>query len=206
MSSQSQSSAWSRVPLNRDTVLGAARRRVVESGLGSLSSRVLAADLGVTPMALYRHVRDMDDVLGAVVDDALADLGIPDLSEPWRAWLESLAQSLRRLFQEQPSALGLFTRQPVTTPAARKRLTSAVAVLTAAGFCRGDAERAYAAVHTYTIGFCALESGRRGAPVQPTSLDGAADRASVTIRGFVSEDQFLVGLRALVSGLAAGSG
>jgi AcrR family transcriptional regulator len=203
MNSHNRPGGGHAVSLSRAAIIEAAQRQAAESGLESLSSRMLATQLGVTPMALYRHVRDMDEVFGAVVDRVLGDIGTPDPSEDWRDWLEHLAQGLHRLFQEHPAALGLFTRQPVTTPAARLRLTSATAVLTAAGFSPEDAERFYAAVHTYTIGFCALEVGRRGDSERPVPLDAAEDRASVAIRGFVTEEQFLFGLRALVSGLAA---
>jgi hypothetical protein len=56
-------------------------------------------------------------------------------------------------------------------------------------------------VHTYTIGFSALEEGRRRTPAPSGPLDAPEDQASITIRGFVSEDQFVHGLRALISGL-----
>lgn len=203
MSREPRSRAGPAGSLSREVVLEAAQRQAAEFGLESLSSRTLAAHLGVTPMALYRHVRDMDEILGALVDRALADIGTPDPSGHWRDWLERLAQGLRRLFHESPAALGLFTRQPVTTPAARERLRSATSVLTDAGFSSEDAGRAYAAVHTYTIGFCALEAGRRAAPERAVPLDVPDDPASVTIRGFVTEEQFLLGLRALVTGLAS---
>lgn len=190
-----------RVALTREYILHAAQEQAAESGLESLSSRTLAARLGVTPMALYRHVRDMDEIVGALVDDFLGAVGIPDRSLAWRQWLELLAQGLRDLFRDHPAALALFTRQPVTTPAARRRLEMAMAVLTAAGFPPDEAVRAYAAVHTYTVGFCALEAARRRGPEAAAPLDEADDPFSVAIRGFVAEEQFLVGLRALVDGL-----
>ncbi len=190
-----------RVALTRESVLHAAQEQAAQSGLESLSSRTLAARLGVTPMALYRHVRDMDEIVGALVDELLGAVGTPDRSVDWCQWIELLAQGLRDLFRDQPAALGLFTRQPVTTPAARHRLEAAMVVLAAAGFPPDEAVRAYAAVHTYTVGFCALEAARRRGPEETAQLDDANDPFSVAIRGFVTEEQFLVGLRALVDGL-----
>ena len=49
---------------------------------------------------------------------------------------------------------------PVTTPAALARIESALAVLRAAGFEGSDAAQGFAAVHTFTIGFAALEVSR----------------------------------------------
>jgi len=179
-------------------VLQAAHEQVQADGLGSLSSRTVAARLKVTPMALYRHVEDMDEIVTAVVDGLLAELGVPPADLGWRRWLEDLAHSLWIMFREHPEALALFNRRPVTSPAARRRLEAAIEVLGRAGFEEGAAVRAYAAVHTYTIGFSALDAGRRKSPTPGAPLDAASAR----ILGFVTEDQFLHGLRALIAGLA----
>jgi TetR/AcrR family tetracycline transcriptional repressor len=189
-----------RVQLSREVVLAAAAAQAQEGGLDSVSSRTLAARLGVTPMALYRHVRDMDEIVAALVDGLLVTVGLPDPGLDWGEWLERAAWSLRDLFLEYPRALGLFNRQPVTTEAARARLGAAVGVLARSGFTAGDATRAYAAVHTYTIGFCSLEAGRRRAPASSESGDAPDDLGRV-IRDFVTEEQFRFGLRALVAGL-----
>jgi AcrR family transcriptional regulator len=74
--------------LTRDAILEAARRRLEEDGTGTVSLRLIAFDLGVTPMALYTHVEGMDDILDALaeqwfvkipepgLDDARRDLGV----------------------------------------------------------------------------------------------------------------------------------
>jgi TetR/AcrR family tetracycline transcriptional repressor len=192
-----------RAPLSRELVLDAARAQVDDAGLESLSSRTLAARLDVTPMALYRHVEDMDEVIGVIVDRLLEDLGTPPPSPDWQSWLEQLAQAFRADLRTHPDMLALFARRPITSPAARQRLQAAIDVLGGAGFSTDEATRAYAAVHTYTIGFSALEEGRRRTPAPSGPLDAPDDPASVTIRGFVSEDQFVHGLRALIVGLGS---
>lgn len=146
---------------SRELVLDAARAQVDDAGLESLSSRTLAARLDVTPMALYRHVEDMDEVIGVIVDRLLEDLGTPHPSPDWQSWLRNLAQAFRADLRTHPDMLALFARRPITSPAARQRLQAAIDVLGGAGFSTDEATRAYAAVHTYTIGFSAL--GRAGA-------------------------------------------
>jgi AcrR family transcriptional regulator len=195
-----------RRPLSRDVVLDVARAQVADGGLESLSSRTVAARLSVTPMALYRHVADMDEVIGVVVDDLLRDLGTPPPTSDWADWLEQLAQALRAALRQHPAMLALFNRRPITSPAARRRLEVAVEVLTASGFTPEGATQAYAAVHTYTIGFSALDEGRRTTPAPSGPIDAAGDESSVAIRGFVSEEQFVHGLRALIAGLGPPSG
>jgi AcrR family transcriptional regulator len=155
-------------------------------------------------MALYRHVRNKDEILDAVTDTLLARLGLPPTpARPgdWRGWLETAAESFRRLLVDQPLAIGVFARGPVTTPAARQRFATSIEVLTAAGFDHDGAVRAYAAVHTYTVGFCTLEASRRHHHERPGG-EGDDDASAHVIREFVSDEQFTHGLRALLAGLS----
>lgn len=72
----------SRVPLDRARVIRAAVGYADEHGLDALSMRALAAELGVVPMALYKHVADKDDLTGAMIDAVVA--GYPAPSAPGR--------------------------------------------------------------------------------------------------------------------------
>lgn len=56
----------------RADVVGRAIDLLEEVGLGGLSMRRLAADLGVQPSALYHHVASKQELLGAVADEILA--------------------------------------------------------------------------------------------------------------------------------------
>jgi AcrR family transcriptional regulator len=188
-------------PLTRELIVEVALARAVADGFESLSTRRLADDLGVTPMALYRHVRNKDEIVDAVVDALLRTVAAPRAARSdWRGWLEEQARSLRGLFQRHPIAVEAFARRPVTTPVALARLASAVGVLQEAGFGRDDAVRAFAAVHTYTVGFCTLEAARSAA-TGPQLAAASVDVDAAAIREFVSEDQFGHGLRALLAGL-----
>ena len=52
-----------RPPLNRDRVLRAAVALADEAGIEALSMRSLAEQLGVVPMALYKHVANKEELL-----------------------------------------------------------------------------------------------------------------------------------------------
>jgi TetR/AcrR family tetracycline transcriptional repressor len=190
--------------LTRDQIVAHAVRHARHHDLGSLSLRALADELGVTPMALYRHVRNKDEILEAVADKLLADAGTPTFKRSWRRFLEEIAESLRAVLTAYPEITELITRQPLTTPTAQARLTAAIEALTLAGFTRPRAVRAYAAVHTYTIGFCALEAGRRTGAMALDAVNEDDDPVAEMIRRFVGQDQFRFGLRAMLDGFAAG--
>ncbi|MGH3275438.1 MAG: TetR family transcriptional regulator [Streptosporangiaceae bacterium] len=59
--------------LSRARIVDAAYSTVREHGLGGLSMRRLAHDLGVQPGALYYHVASKQDLLAAVAERILAD-------------------------------------------------------------------------------------------------------------------------------------
>ena len=164
---------------------------VKAGGYDQMTVRSLAAELGVSPMSLYRHIRDKDDLLDEVVDRLLANAWRPRCAkEDWRAWMAEAADRLRRLLVSQPAALHVYLRHPVVSPAAIARMEAMMSVLRRAGAEEQAARRAYAAVHTYTIGFAALESSRvswapRGLP--PTAWRTSSQptrRPSSSPKGF----------------------
>ena len=62
--------------LDRATVVEAARQLLDDEGLAALSMPRLGERLGVTAMALYRHVSDRADLESAVVELVLSDLDV----------------------------------------------------------------------------------------------------------------------------------
>src|ERR1700722_17541618 len=57
----------------RDRIFKAARRLFDEKGIEAVSLRVVAKKVGITPMAIYRHFEDKEDLIDALVLDGLAD-------------------------------------------------------------------------------------------------------------------------------------
>lgn len=67
----------------RDRILDAARKAFDRAGLEGLSLRDIAAQVGITPMAIYRHFDGKDALVDALVLDALGE---------WSAIVEALPQ------------------------------------------------------------------------------------------------------------------
>lgn len=163
-----------------------------------MTIRSLAASLGVAPMTLYRHVNNKDDLLDEVADRLLEEVWEPAARrENWRAWVAESARRLRDLLTSQPAVLYVYLRHPVASPAAMARMHASVAVLTDAGFGKGSAEKAYASVHTYTVGFAALEASRaRWAPAIEIKSSAQRQLSAIT-----SPKQFSYGLEMLLNGI-----
>ena len=195
-----------RVPwgtISREDIVQAAVRIVTADGDEDLSIRKLAASLGVAPMSLYRHVRDKDDLLDEVVDRLLAGVWRPEAAEDdWQAWVAEAASRLRDFLVSQPAALHVYLSHPVVSPAAVERMTVMMSVLRRAGIDEETARSAYGAVHTYTIGFAALEASRaRQAP--------GGEHANGLVRqlaAYTTTRQFTDGLNYLLEGVSARAG
>jgi TetR/AcrR family transcriptional regulator, tetracycline repressor protein len=105
-------------------------------GLDGLTIRRLAADLGVTPMALYWHFRSKEELLAGLADQIWSEIDTDlDSSADWvdqlRALLESLVQVLRR----HPSAAQLLIGgEKRNSEAALRASEAALAVLHRGGF------------------------------------------------------------------------
>jgi AcrR family transcriptional regulator len=87
--------------LDRDTVVARALALVDAEGLEALTIRRLAVDLGVTPMALYWHFRNKDELLDALVEHLLGTVTLPELpavpavpAVHGRDWAEQLHAAL----------------------------------------------------------------------------------------------------------------
>lgn len=97
----------SRARLQRDLIVQRALEIADREGLDAVSFRRLAVDFGVTPMALYRHVADRDDLLGAMSDLVLAEIEVPEQVDD--DWVRTLRDVLR-------SAVTAYSRHPAARP------------------------------------------------------------------------------------------
>jgi AcrR family transcriptional regulator len=177
--------------------------RFVEAGdFEKMTIRGIARELGVAPMSLYRHVRNKGDLLGEVVDRLQERSWRPEVTESdWRAWVAEAADKLRHFLVTQPAALHVYLRHPVVSPAAMARMKAMTDVLGQSGADVEAVRRAYAAIHTYTVGFAALEAswGDR-LPIDDNRGDGNDDLAE-QLAAYTTPSQFAVGLRYLLDGI-----
>jgi len=94
------------------TIVEAAVRIADADGVGAVSMSRVAAEVGVTAMALYRHVGSKDELLILMVDAALGGPpAMPDEEAPWRDGLDAWGMGLLAAYQNRPWAL----RVPITT-------------------------------------------------------------------------------------------
>ena len=73
-----------RVPLSRDRVLAGAITVADAGGIGALTIRTLAQELGVKPMSVYHYVANKDEIIDGIVDLVYAEIDLPVPGGDWR--------------------------------------------------------------------------------------------------------------------------
>lgn len=112
-------------------------------GLEAVSLRRIAQELGVTPMALYRHVRDKQDLINAMTEAVLEGMDATIGFRPGMTWSERMRLAIEN-YKEQIDARPLFLPLSIAytgegPPAFWKVLEDLLAILLDAGFGRRDA-------------------------------------------------------------------
>ena len=87
--------------LSRDSIVDRAVAIADLEGLDAVSIRRLGQEFGVTPMALYWHVKNKDELLDAMGDELFA--GVSTELEAGTSWLEQL-RSLVQRYPQTPEA------------------------------------------------------------------------------------------------------
>jgi AcrR family transcriptional regulator len=157
--------------IDRDAVLAASLALADREGLDALTMSAVARRLGVTPMALYRHVRDKADLLDGVVERLLDELPDPDPELDWPAQLQGLGRALRATARRHPAVFPLLLQRPAVTPGARRARDHVVTALRRAGVGPAAAARVERLVSTMVLGFAASEASGRFAAHSRRTID-----------------------------------
>jgi AcrR family transcriptional regulator len=177
-----------RKPLSRARVLQTAVALADEAGPEAFSMRGLAQELGVVPMALYKHVANKDELLDGMVDIVFSEIELPSEDLDWRSAMRGRAISTREALKRHSWAIGMMeSRHP--GPANLRSHNAVMGCLREAGFSFEMAVHAYSVQDAYIYGF-ALQERDLGFET-PASAGEAAQRRAETI-GALDDYPYLV--------------
>jgi AcrR family transcriptional regulator len=175
--------------LTRDAVVARALEIGTAEGLEAVSLRRVAQEFGVTPMALYRHVRDKQDLINAMAEAVLDGIDATAAYRPGMTWTERLRQALDS-YKEQIDA------RPVALPLSIaysggegprgfwRVLEDLLAILLDAGFERRDAIALVRLTSSLVAGYLLLLKQGEPLPVD-------AHQADLIRRGFALSQRSL---------------
>jgi AcrR family transcriptional regulator len=152
-----------RAVLTRERVVAEALATVGADGVQALSMRSLATRLDVVPGALYRYVRNKEQLHDLVLDAILAEVDVEtDPAAHWTEQVTTLAHRLRTVLEARPGIAGLLTSRAPLTPHSLALAEAFLRPLDEAGLGRSDAAMAYHLVHDYVVGFALSDRASTG--------------------------------------------
>lgn len=194
--------------LSTGRIVDAARELVDAEGLAAVSTRRLAAELGVSGPSLYNHFRTKDQILEAVADSVSAqvDLSMFDDGRDWRTALHDWAVSYRTALRDHPNIVPVLARGPGRRPAALRLADAVYGAMVDAGWPPAHATSIGALMRYFIMG-SALGSFAAGFVGDEEAYDPAdyphlqqAHRLP-ELQEKIDERAFETGLRALLDGL-----
>jgi TetR/AcrR family tetracycline transcriptional repressor len=149
-------------------------------GLDALTIRRLATELGVTPMALYWHFRNKEELLAAVGDQVWSELDTDiDAAAPWYLQMRGLMESLLHVLRSHPCASQLILQGEKQNDAALVASETALEVLRRGGF---DAEHAAAITRNALWTGLMLTMSEPGFHLTMTEAERAEEQRKIRVR------------------------
>ncbi len=204
--------------LTRDAVLRRALERADAVGLDALSMRSLASELGVVPMALYKHVANKDELVDGMVDLVWAEVE-PPAGATWREAMRARAVSLREALRRHPWAVGLMESRMRPGPANLAAHNAMMGCLREAGYPFRTTVHVTSVLDAYVYGFAlqektlpfdtAEESGEVAAEKEQSVPPELAQRfpyllevvAELAQAGYDYDEEFATGLDLILDGV-----
>jgi AcrR family transcriptional regulator len=159
MSPKAAADAEKRVPLSRERLLRGAIAIANAAGIGALTMRSLAQELGVKPMTLYHHVANKEEILDGIIDVVFGEIDLPPADADWRSALRHRAISARNVLGRHPWATPLMESRAAPGPATLRQHDAVIGTLRRAGFTIEMTAHAYSLLDSYVYGFVLTEAG-----------------------------------------------
>lgn len=169
------------------------RRKIVETaldlldevGMDGLSTRRLAAELGVKGPSLYWHFKNMRELFDHMAE-ALLESALPDADafpQDWRAWLAEGARGIRRAALSHRDGARLLAASRPTGRSAGVTFLAMAGRLRSEGFRFEEAQSTLMGLARYAMGWALYEQLAPG-------------------RAANSDEAFEFGLQAMIAGIA----
>ena len=210
-----------RTPLNKERVLRAAVAIADKIGVESLSMRKLADELGVVPMALYKHVANKEELLDGMVDMVIREIEGRASGADWKPAARHRILAARRVLRRHPWASRVIESRTNTTPAVLDYLNSMIGIFRNGGFSADLTHHAMHVMGSRLLGFTqelfddsrpldpqtvtamVRELGARYPYVVEMAIAASHDEGSIVGQGCDDQFEFEFALDILLDGLEA---
>ncbi|MEV1249000.1 TetR/AcrR family transcriptional regulator [Nonomuraea sp. NPDC050022] len=200
--------------ISRADIVSAAHRLIEAEGTESLTMRRLAREVGTTPMALYHHVHDKEELLLLLLDDYAAGMPRPELPDEPDERMAAAAIAMHDALVGVPWIVDVLRADDLLSVNALWYPEMIIDAAVRAGLSLERAVAAYRIIWHYTAGeitarAAALRRREEGGPTYRRQVFAALDAEALPRLAAVggrweeltARDTYGEGLRALVAGL-----
>ena len=202
-------------PIRRSALVApAAVTTASRDGIDALTMRRVAQELDSSPMALYRHVRDKDELLVLLLDRLAERLPHPPLPADPRRRLMTLWRLLYDGLDQSPWVVEVLVKGHLMARSVLWVMEEILAAFVAAGLTHDEAAGAYRTAWQFTVGALTIRHGlakttASGRPRFQLSLLEGVDPSALPTLGAVArsgswsrqQDDYDQGLAAVLDGL-----
>jgi AcrR family transcriptional regulator len=154
MATQIEQDERTRAPLSREGILRTAVALADQGGVQAASMRKIAQELGVVPMALYKHVAGKDELLDGMIDVVVGEIDPPSADEvEWKAAVRQRILSARQALLRHPWASRVMESRMEPTPTVLAYMDSMIGMFRAGGFSMDLTHHAMHAMGSRLMGF-----------------------------------------------------
>jgi AcrR family transcriptional regulator len=169
--------------LDVDTILEAGLAIASAPGATTVTVRQLGARLGADPTAVYRHFKNKDDLMRALLD-RLIGIAIGRIaSSPvdWTAYLREMSERTLDVFLEYPVIGAEASRLSSGGANELATIEGVLEALDSAGLVGEDRIRHYGVVSGFIVSFCTgIVRARQGGPTEALASSRWIDKLDVS--------------------------
>lgn len=159
--------------LDRDRVLDAAITLADRVGLEGLSMRRLAETVGVTPMALYKHVSNREDLIDTMVERIVSAFRVSDGDTDWKREVRARILAARAVTTRHTWWRTAVETRTMAGPAVLSHMNALMEAMFHGGFSPDLVHHAMHALSTRMWGFTRDVMPTPTLPADPEARDAA---------------------------------
>ncbi len=146
--------------LSQELIIEAAFRVSERTGAQALTFQAIGDELGAHPTAIYRHFRDKDELMLALIDALHAESleGAPEPSKDWAADLADLARRTRAVFMRHPQVAQFSAARTARREHEFRKVEQVISCMRRAGFDNADAARYYRVFSDFVLSYAAQDA------------------------------------------------
>lgn len=197
--------------LDRATIVTVALALARSEGMGAVTMRAIADELGNAPMALYRHVADREALIVAMLDTVAAEIEVPPQAADPRTEIIQLVTAAHRVLEKDAWAVLVQVTDGMASPLVLPLIDRLYRALGAAGLSVAGASAAASIIWDYTYGELLRTHHYRPGSYARRMVRGADPAAFPSLGEIVAErpqestpdDYFAIGIAIVVDGVLA---